>query len=226
VILHSAISLDGRTTGFPVDLGLFYSLAGTWREDATLTGADTLLAAPEAQSPEDDLAALETRAPECEETVKTGSAKKDPRPLLIVTDSRGRLRHWTAFLASPYWRGGIALVSRATPRDYTRRLARLGIEILVAGKDQVDLIRALELLAERYKIRTVRTDSGGALAGALLRAGLVSEVSVVAHPALAGDSDPHCLFRDPRPGAPVRLRLIAVEPLPKGILWLRYKVLN
>jgi hypothetical protein len=45
VILYAAISLDGRTTGFPVDMGTFYSLAQEWTEDATLAGCDTLLKA-------------------------------------------------------------------------------------------------------------------------------------------------------------------------------------
>jgi hypothetical protein len=34
VILYTAMSLDGRTTGFSVDMGLFYSLAQQWGENA------------------------------------------------------------------------------------------------------------------------------------------------------------------------------------------------
>jgi 2,5-diamino-6-(ribosylamino)-4(3H)-pyrimidinone 5'-phosphate reductase len=45
VILHNALSLDGRITGFPVDLGLYYQVASSWKEDVTLAGCDTLLAA-------------------------------------------------------------------------------------------------------------------------------------------------------------------------------------
>jgi 2,5-diamino-6-(ribosylamino)-4(3H)-pyrimidinone 5'-phosphate reductase len=44
VILHNAVSLDGRVTGFFVDLGIYYRLASHWGEDVTLAGCDTLLA--------------------------------------------------------------------------------------------------------------------------------------------------------------------------------------
>jgi hypothetical protein len=44
VVVHVAVSLDGHTTGFNVDLARFYSLLSTWQEDITLTGADTILA--------------------------------------------------------------------------------------------------------------------------------------------------------------------------------------
>jgi 2,5-diamino-6-(ribosylamino)-4(3H)-pyrimidinone 5'-phosphate reductase len=44
VVAHVAVSVDGATTGFAPDQRLFYELAGTWREDVTLVGADTILA--------------------------------------------------------------------------------------------------------------------------------------------------------------------------------------
>ncbi|MQA97669.1 MAG: hypothetical protein GEV11_24725, partial [Streptosporangiales bacterium] len=44
VVVHVAVSLDGATVGFQPDVALFYRLAGTWREDVTLAGADTILA--------------------------------------------------------------------------------------------------------------------------------------------------------------------------------------
>jgi len=53
VILYAATSLDGRSTGFSVDLEQFYSLAQGIGEDCSLVGCDTLLAAPD-DIPEDD----------------------------------------------------------------------------------------------------------------------------------------------------------------------------
>ncbi len=43
VILHNAVSADGRVDWFPADIGLFYELAATWHEDATLAGSGTIL---------------------------------------------------------------------------------------------------------------------------------------------------------------------------------------
>jgi riboflavin biosynthesis pyrimidine reductase len=45
VILHNAVSVDGRIDWFTPDIGQFYELASRWSEDATLTGSDTLLSA-------------------------------------------------------------------------------------------------------------------------------------------------------------------------------------
>jgi len=45
VILHTAVSLDGRITNFPADLDLYYSIAARWNPDAILFGSETVLAA-------------------------------------------------------------------------------------------------------------------------------------------------------------------------------------
>jgi 2,5-diamino-6-(ribosylamino)-4(3H)-pyrimidinone 5'-phosphate reductase len=77
VIVFNAVSLDGRTTGFPVDLGQFYGLASHWKEDATLVGAGTVLASGAEVPPEDESAFAPPR-------VDPG----DTRPLLVIPDSR------------------------------------------------------------------------------------------------------------------------------------------
>lgn len=38
VILYNATSVDGRTQGFAIDMGLFYSLAQQWDEHVSLVG--------------------------------------------------------------------------------------------------------------------------------------------------------------------------------------------
>lgn len=44
VVAQVAVSLDGVTSGFDVDLARFYALATLWQEDVTLVGADAILA--------------------------------------------------------------------------------------------------------------------------------------------------------------------------------------
>lgn len=63
--------------------------------------------------------------------------------------------------------------------EYIGYLEREGIDAIVTGEERVDLRAALEELADRYGVRTVRMDSGGTLNAALLRAGLVDELSVL-----------------------------------------------
>jgi len=75
----------------------------------------------------------------------------------------------------------------------------------------------------------VRVDSGGSLSGALLRAGLVHEVSVLLEPLLVGGVSPRAFLRGPDPalsGGAVGLRLTAVERFDDDVVWLRYDVLG
>ena len=189
VLYHVAASVDGRVDHIQPDLAQFYGVAGRWGEDCTLTGADTLLAAP---GYAEDPGPGETGGGETGAGATAGPATD--RPLLAVVDSRGRVRNWRTLRAmTQYWRGPVALVSRATP---AQALAR------------------------------VRVDSGGSLAGALLRAGLVHEVSVLVQPALVGGDLPRTLFRAPElqgPGGAVPLSLLGVERLDGDVVWLRYE---
>jgi len=215
VIVHNSVSADGRTAGFDPDIGLHYELAGRWAVDAHLAGSETILAAEMPEQPE--VTAEPPPRPQ----------PGDTRPLLVVVDSRGRVRTWHTLLGQPYWRGGVALCSRTTPAEDFRYLEQWNVDAVVAGEGQVDLQAALEKLNGRYGVRTVLVDSGGVLNGVLLRAGLVSEVSLLVHPVLAGGASPRTAFCDPDPathGAPVGLKLLQVEEQRDGIVWLRYQV--
>jgi 2,5-diamino-6-(ribosylamino)-4(3H)-pyrimidinone 5'-phosphate reductase len=215
IVLHNAISLDAHVTGFPANVGLFYGLISRWQEDATLIGSETLLAATPAD------------ADDC--SIPPATGPDDSRPLLVAVDSRGRLGHWAYWRSQPYWRDIVVLCSRATPQAYADDLARRGIACLVSGEKHVDLRVALEGLNARYGVRTVRVDSGGTLNGALLRAGLVDEVSVLIHPHLVGGTTPRSLFQAPDltpEETSIRLRLDHVEQMTGDIVWLRYQVVK
>jgi 2,5-diamino-6-(ribosylamino)-4(3H)-pyrimidinone 5'-phosphate reductase len=150
-------------------------------------------------------------------------------PLLVVPDSRGRLKHWEVLLSAPYWRGGLALCTKVTPKSHLEYLKEVGLESVIVGDDRVDLRAALECLAECYGVKTVRVDSGGILNGVLLRNGLVDEVSVLVSPCLVGGVTSKSLFRAPdltNAAGVIGLQLIAVEELRDGVVWLKYSVLR
>lgn len=228
VLYHVAASVDGRVDHIQPDLGQYYGIAGRWCEDCMLTGADTVLAAPEyAEDPEpDDPADGGAGAGAAGDAAAADQAAD--RPLLAVVDSRGRVCNWRGLRAmTDYWRGPVALVSRATPAQALARVRGAGLDTLVAGDERVDLRAALEMLAHRHGVTRVRVDSGGSLAGALLRAGLVHEVSVLVQPTLVGGELPRTLFRAPElpgPGGAVPLSLLGVERLDGDVVWLRYEV--
>jgi 2,5-diamino-6-(ribosylamino)-4(3H)-pyrimidinone 5'-phosphate reductase len=153
----------------------------------------------------------------------------DPsKPLLAVADSRGRFRNWRKAAPSPYWRKGIALCSRATPKAHLEFLKGEGVETVITGGKRVDLGEALEVLADQHGVRVVRVDSGGTLNGALLRARLVDEISMLVVPQLIGGSSPSSLFWAPdldAKGAPISAELMSSRKL-KGHVWLRYRVIK
>lgn len=197
-MLHVAVSLDGSTAGFEPDVGRFYQLATTWHEDVTLAGADTILAQESA------LAEAELPGPS-----PTG-------PTLAVVDGRGRVSAWQSLRNAGYWSDVVAVHAGTTaPR-------RHGIPEIVTGRDRVDLAAMLLALRERYDAHVVRVDSGGALNGALLDAGLVDEISLLVHPVLAAAAARRPWHGGgPAVGGP--LTLVAAESLPGGLVWSRHR---
>jgi 2,5-diamino-6-(ribosylamino)-4(3H)-pyrimidinone 5'-phosphate reductase len=221
VVLHNGVTVDGRMdwSTSEGDIGLYYELAAYWKADAMLSGSDTLLAAYSAdQMPE-------------HEANNVGPPELHPLhvPLLVVVDSRGRLRNWQRIRQEPYWRNAISLCSRATPQSHLAYLQRRHVGYIVTGDDHVDLRSALEELTVRYGVKTVRVDSGGILNGVLLRAGLVDEVSVLICPALVGGTSPRSIFTAPDltlPDDVIPLKLIHLEQLRGDVVWLRYEVMK
>jgi 2,5-diamino-6-(ribosylamino)-4(3H)-pyrimidinone 5'-phosphate reductase len=196
VVVHVAVSVDGATTGFDADIGTFYRLAGTWAEDVTLTGADTILAQE---------AALAT-AP------RPGPAETGP--LLVVVDSRARVTEWTALREVGYWPGVVAAQAASTPRT------SVPVDRIVTGDERVDLAALLAELARRPGVDVVRVDSGGGLTGALLASGLVDEISLLVHPAFAAGGR----WYGTEPPPATSLTTLGCERLDGGVTWLRYRI--
>jgi 2,5-diamino-6-(ribosylamino)-4(3H)-pyrimidinone 5'-phosphate reductase len=219
VVLHIGVSLDGRLDWYAGDEGLYYEVAGRWNVDALLSGSNTILTAYAGrQTPEEELA-----------WEPAPSDPADERQWLLVVDSKGQIRNWHVIRTEPYWRDVIVLCSRATPQEYLDYLTSRRIEHIVAGEERVDLRAALEELGAHYGMRRVRVDSGGTLAGVLLREGLVDEVSVLVNPALVGGTSARSMFVAPdltSPEGVIPLKLLDVEKLCGDVVWLHYQVVS
>jgi 2,5-diamino-6-(ribosylamino)-4(3H)-pyrimidinone 5'-phosphate reductase len=214
VILHNSVSLDGRVTGFFPEMGIHYKLVGTWKPDVHLTGSGTMLAMEEEIPPETE---EDMKAPE-------ESAEDDTRNMLVIADSRGRVRFWHFLRNQPFWKKHMALVSGSTPSDYIEYLEKRHIPYIRAGEERVDLEQALEELNTKHGVETVLLDSGGTLNGVLLSQGLVDEISLLVHPVLVGGESPLTVFKGEEKH--IQLELIGSEEVEKGFLWLRYNVLG
>jgi 2,5-diamino-6-(ribosylamino)-4(3H)-pyrimidinone 5'-phosphate reductase len=123
----------------------------------------------------------------------------------------------------------MALCSRSTPQGYLDYLKTEGVTYIQCGKDKVDLHAALRELNALYGVNSVRVDSGGILNGALLRAGLVDEVSVLISPSLAGGTTPNSFYQagdlDSQQGI-IPIKLLHLGRLEGDAIWLRYEVIK
>lgn len=225
VILHNAISLDGRMEN-TVDMGLYYSLADRFGAQAMLSGSNTLLTGFAAQGLD-----LTQDAPAGAAPAEVPPGYEEP-PLrwVVVVDSRGRIRNWEGLRQQPYWAGVIVLYSQDTPAGALAHARNSGVEVIQAGAEHVDLRAALQTLKARYVVDRVRIDSGGVLNGVLLRAGLVDEVSILLAPCLVGGISLNSIFQAPDLPASleglVPLRLAHLERLEGDVVWLRYNVVR
>jgi 2,5-diamino-6-(ribosylamino)-4(3H)-pyrimidinone 5'-phosphate reductase len=213
------MSLDGRLDWYAGDEGLYYELAGRFQVDAMLSGSNTILSAYAGQQPPEQESAQEP----------VPSAAADEGQWLVVVDSQGHIRNWHVIRQEPYWRDMIVLCSQATPQEYLDYLASQRVEHIVAGEEHVDLRAALQQLGEHYRIRSVRVDSGGTLAGVLLRQGLVDEVSVLVNPTLVGGTSARSMFVAPdltSAQGVIPLKLLNVEKLRGDVVWLHYQVVR
>lgn len=223
VVIHNEMSLDARMDRLDVDMGRFYTLAGTWHEDCTLVGSETLLAGMPGLGD-----AAEPSAPGPGDAGHSGGGASADASLLAAVDSRGRLPGLGRLRDQPYWSDVIALCAARTPAAHLDLLKADGVATIVAGDERVDLRRALETLADEHGVKTVRVDAGGSLVGALLRAGLVHEVSVVIEPRLVGGESHRWLVLAPdaAAGDVVTLKLREMERFDDDALWLRYDVVR
>ena len=151
------------------------------------------------------------------------------RRWFAVVDGRGRVDLQFTQWPDPAWSDWHALVltSGAAPPAHLARLRERGIPYLVVGEHRVDLPAALRLLGQLLGVRTIVCTGGGRLGGALLRAGLVDEIDIDVLPIAIGGRGTPALFDAAPLGpheAPTPLDLLSAEPLPSGVLRLRYRV--
>jgi 2,5-diamino-6-(ribosylamino)-4(3H)-pyrimidinone 5'-phosphate reductase len=221
VVVHNVVSVDGKVDWFTPDAGLYYEVASNWEVDCILSGSETILEGFK------DVEGQANGLPSDSE--REESQRASHGPLLVVTDSRGRIRQWGLIREQPYWRDALALVSAATPEEYLAYLREEGMEYILTGDDRVDLTAGLEELHSCHGVESVRVDSGGTLNGVLLREGLVDEISLLIDPSLVGGTSPRSMFRAPdltSPDGVIDLRLTHVEQLRGGVVWLRYDVVG
>ena len=95
-----------------------------------------------------------------------------------------------------------------------------------SGASEVDLVQAVNLLAEHFGIRRLLLEGGGHINGAFLEAALVDEISVLIAAGIDGRHEIPALFDGMKlsSGKAVPLKLKSIERREKDTLWLRYEI--
>lgn len=219
IIIHNAISVDGAINGFPLDLGQYYGITGQYEPGAMLVGSSTAKTGIETyggSTPEE----IES------DFIMPRLREEDTRPYWVIPDSHGALQGLLhVFRRMEYCKDVVILVTEQTPEAYIKYLLERNYEIIIAGEEHVDFKSALEILNQRYGVKVVLTDSGGALNSILLKQGLADELSLVVTPFLVDNSHPK-LFRElDNPDLVISLELIEAQPLENQLL-LRYRIIR
>ncbi len=124
----------------------------------------------------------------------------------------------------------ILLVSHRAPLAKLAHLRARGISYLVTGRGgRLDFREALVKLRHHFGIRRLLLEGGGRINASFLHAGLIDELELLFTPVIDGDSSTTALFQTGARPQGIRsrtLRLIGLQRLPRGVLALRYRVLN
>ena len=121
----------------------------------------------------------------------------------------------------------LVLTSQQADEKYLEYLHGKGISYVAAGKESIDLGKAMEILHEEFGVRRLAVLGGGLINGGFLSAGLIDEVSLLLAPGIDGRKGWRALFDgiDDQSKLPTHLSLLSVERQPGDLLWIRYKVL-
>ena len=212
IIIHNSISLDGSLTGFIPDMELHYKIAGDYKPNAHMIGADTVITGNEmfGQGIPDEVPSdfLQPDRPEY-------------LPWWIIVDSDARLNGMLHTCRRfEYCRDVIILVSEKTPVSYIEHLNERNYRFIKTGKDKVNLISAIEKLSLEFGITKILTDTGRVLGNILINLGIVSEISLIIHPLVVGEKC-YNMFGDLK--EPKSFKLVKSEKYENGCIWTVYK---
>jgi 2,5-diamino-6-(ribosylamino)-4(3H)-pyrimidinone 5'-phosphate reductase len=122
----------------------------------------------------------------------------------------------------------IIITTGRASRSYLGHLRSLGISYLICGRDEIDFHQALKKLRKDFKIKKLLLEGGGLINGAMLKDGLIDEISQLIVPIVDGGGGAISGLFDLRTTPPKKaafaLRLIEQRTLKHGTQWLRYRV--
>ena len=125
-----------------------------------------------------------------------------------------------AGLSKPY----LIITSESVTKEYLKYLDQQNISWIACGKDHVDIVRAVEILAEQFGVERMGIVGGSKINTAFLEAGLLDEISLLIGSGIDGRGGMPAVFdglemqHDVTP-----LKLIDVKKFDSDAVWIRYQ---
>ena len=139
-----------------------------------------------------------------------------------TVQSRGRLL-WpkSENEAKPY----LILTGTGVAKEYLDYLDRQNISWIACGEGHVDLVRASEILAEKFGVTRMGIVGGPKINTAFLEAGLLDEISLLIGSGIDGRGGMPAVFDGLDQDHDVTgLKLMDVQKFDSDAVWLRYRV--
>jgi len=226
VICHMCTSLDGKIIGhrwgklpgYQHESELFETTAASFGIGAWLVGTTTM----------EEFDGRKLKLPRAKTRIvrKDHIANKKTKRLAIGADAKGVLRFQDNEVGGDHV---VLLVTERVSNDYLAHLQSAGVSYLFCGKKAIDLHVTLQKLGSAFKLRKLMLQGGGKFNGAMLRAGLVDEISHINVPVADGGMGVASMFdipgATPKRAAAI-LRLFWHKPMPGSAMWCRYKVVT
>jgi riboflavin biosynthesis pyrimidine reductase len=155
-------------------------------------------------------------------------ANTTARGYAIGVDPKGKLHYHTSVANGNHI---VSVLTEQVEDEYLAELRASAVSYIFAGKTEVDLALALDILGRDFAINRLLLEGGGTINGAFLRAGLIDELSLLLAPAVDGLKGVASVFDydgppdDPTPKR-LNVSLIDSEARPNGVMWLRYSIVK
>lgn len=155
-------------------------------------------------------------------------ARRDAKVYGVVLDAQGKIGWGRSDI------GGDPIVVVLTEGVSDAHLAGLrgeGVSYIFAGKTEIDLALAVEILNRELGVKRLLVEGGGVANGAFLRAGLIDELNLILSPAIDGAKGAPFVFDSTEADSDKRAPLTAMtlestKDLGGGVLLLRYLIQN
>ena len=150
------------------------------------------------------------------------SKQADAEGYEVIVDTHGKLL-WpdASGMQKPY----LIMTSEDVTKEYLQYLDQQHISWIACGKGQVDLERAVEILAEEFGVERMGIVGGAKINTAFLEAGLLDEISLLIGAGIDGRGGMPAVFD----GLPMQhdvtaLKLMDVKKCKSDAVWIRYQL--